>query len=208
MLQSLSVSGPTVALAFCPAEYGLILGAAGGAGRDIWFYSRNRGELTETLAAHDGVDGLVAFSWAPAASPATLAAGPAARSASKAKRRLVSAARSSVRIWRWEETWAMSEELAIAGASGASGAVRDVAWRPNLGIPSSSVALCFEDGLIQIWTQDMEGQPWTPQVSWRAVSAMRLAWSKAGCMLAVSHGDRCQLFKEGLVSQWTEVCNE
>eukprot|EP00438_Fugacium_kawagutii_P032863 Skav216122 [mRNA] locus=scaffold1946:236820:237116:+ [translate_table: standard] len=98
----------------------------------------------------------------------------------------------------------MREELAIGGA------VKDVAWRPNLGIPSSSVALCFEDGLIQIWTQDMEGQPWTPQVSWTvsAVSGTRLTWSKAGCMLAVSHSDRYQLFKEGLVSQWTEVCNE
>ena len=150
MLYSHTVSGPTVALAFCPAEYGVILAAAGGEGRDIWFFRKDRGEVTETLAAHES--GLVAFCWAPAASPATLAAGPAARSASKAPRRLVSAAAHSIRIWRCEETggstgstestWSMREEL--RGRGSATGpAVRDVQWRPNMGIPSSSVAACF-----------------------------------------------------------------
>ena len=216
MLYSHTVSGPTVALAFCPAEYGVILAAAGGEGRDIWFFRKDRGEVTETLAAHES--GLVAFCWAPAASPATLAAGPAARSASKAPRRFVSAAAHSIRIWRCEETggstgstestWSMREEL--RGRGSATGpAVRDVQWRPNMGIPSSSVAACFEDGLVQIWTQDMEGQSWNAQVSWSVNDeAWRLAWSKAGCMLAVSYGmGSCQLFKEGLVGQWTEVCD-
>ena len=87
--------------------------------------------------------------------------------------------------------------------------MRDVQWRPNMGIPSSSVAACFEDGLVQIRTQDMEGQSWNAQVSWSVNDeAWRLAWSKAGCMLAVSYGmGSCQLFKEGLVGQWTEVCD-
>lgn len=208
MLHSLTVTGPTAAIAFCPAEYGLILAAAGSEGRDIWFFTGKDGGrdcrgITETLAAAPG--GLVALSWAPAASPSTLAAGPAAKSASKAPRRLVSAAARSVRIWRHEETWSMREEL----IQGPGPAVRDVAWRPNLGIPSSSVAMCFEDGLVQIWSQDMEGQAWNMQVSWSVNDeAWRLAWSKAGCMLAVSYGmNSCQLFKEGLVSEWKEVCN-
>ena len=208
MLHSLTVTGPTAAIAFCPAEYGLILAAAGSEGRDIWFFTGKDGGrdcrgITETLAAAPG--GLVALSWAPAASPSTLAAGPAAKSASKAPRRLVSAAARSVRIWRHEETWSMREEL----IQGPGPAVRDVAWRPNLGIPSSSVAMCFEDGLVQIWSQDMEGQAWNIQVSWSVNDeAWRLAWSKAGCMLAVSYGmNSCQLFKEGLVSEWKEVCN-
>ena len=100
----------------------------------------------------------------------------------------------------------MQQEL-LEGAGSSGPAVRDVAWRPNLGIPSSSVAACFEDGMVQIWSQEMEGQSWNVLASWSLNDeAWRLAWSKAGCLLAVSSGtDSCQLFKEGLVGQWNEV---
>ena len=217
-VHQLTVRGPTVAASFRPAEYGLMLAVAGSEGPDICFLTRKEvvaspvlpaGEqwLSKPMEAHRA--GLVGLCWAPAASPATLAAGPAAaRAAARAPLRLVSAASDrSVRIWRADEkseTWSLQRELV---ESGPGPAVRDVAWKPNLGIPSSSIAVCFEDGLVQMWWQDMEGQAWNLQASWSvAFEACRLAWSAAGSLLAVSGSQGSLLFKEATAGQWAEAC--
>ena len=195
-----------------------MLAVAGSESPDICFVTRKEvvasavlpaGEqwLSKPMEAHRA--GLVALCWAPAASPATLAAGPAAaRAAARAPLRLVSASSDrSVRIWRCDEkseAWSLQHELVEAGSGPA---VRAVAWKPNLGIPSSSIAVCFEDGLVQIWWQDMEGQPWNVQTSWSIGSeACRLSWSAAGSLLAVSGPERSLLFKESGAGQWAQAC--
>lgn len=136
-----------------------------------------------------------ALSWSPIASPATLAAGPAARSASKVVRRFVTAGESLV-IWQEEGGW-KKQELRV-------GVVKDVVWRPNMGIPTNQLALCCEQG-VEIWVQHMEGQEWSLQSSLTLRDASKLAWSRAGALLAVSSADGCHIFKEGLVGQWKEV---
>mmetsp|Transcript_17249 Transcript_17249/g.44364 ORF Transcript_17249/g.44364 Transcript_17249/m.44364 type:complete len:109 (+) Transcript_17249:1-327(+) len=89
------------------------------------------------------------------------------------------------------------------------GNIRDVAWRPNVGVPCSVLASCTEDGGVAKWTQDMEGQPWRLHSDWKVQGdARRLAWSKAGTLLSVSVGDSGSLlYKEGQGGQWHEVCS-
>lgn len=216
-VHQLTVRGSVVAASFRPAEYGLMLAVAGSESPEIVFLTRKEvvaspvlpaGEqwLSKVLEAHTA--GLVGFCWAPAASPATLAAGPAAaRAAARAPLRLVSASSDSVKIWRGDEksdAWSLQHELVERGSGPA---VRDVAWRPNLGIPSSSIAVCFEDGLLQIWWQDMDGQPWNVSTSWNVgEEAFRLAWSTAGSLLAVTGSEQSHLFKEAGAGQWANAC--
>ena len=150
----LTVRGSVVAASFRPAEYGLMLAVAGSESPDICFLTRKEvsasavlpaGEqwLSKPMEAHSA--GLVGFCWAPAASPATLAAGPAAaRAAARAPLRLVSASSDrSVRIWRGDEksdTWSLQHELVERGPGPP---VRDVAWRPGPAEPIAFAGLLF-----------------------------------------------------------------
>jgi protein transport protein SEC13 len=95
--------------------------------------------------------------------------------------------------------------------------VRDVAWAPSIGLPSSTIASCsqvgllanFQDGAVLIWTQERPGAAWTykllgdkksPQIVWR------VSWSVTGNILAVSGGDnKVTLWKESLDGKWKAI---
>eukprot|EP00927_Polykrikos_kofoidii_P072785 TRINITY_DN68881_c0_g1_i1.p1 TRINITY_DN68881_c0_g1~~TRINITY_DN68881_c0_g1_i1.p1 ORF type:complete len:346 (-),score=58.75 TRINITY_DN68881_c0_g1_i1:99-1136(-) len=168
-------------------------------------------QQVSAFPAHPG--GVTALSWMPSSSPVTLATGPAVARANAVvqRRRLAtSGADGVVRIWRSElktpAAWTQEEELLD---NGASGAVQDVAWRPNMGIPASLVASCTDDGSVAIWVQDSEGQPWRLQTSWRVNgAARRLAWTRSGMILAVSVGDDgTYMYQERENGQWAEAAN-
>mmetsp|Transcript_68781 Transcript_68781/g.110855 ORF Transcript_68781/g.110855 Transcript_68781/m.110855 type:complete len:322 (-) Transcript_68781:41-1006(-) len=217
-IHQLFVKGPVTGLAFCPPEYGLLLAVGGESGGEVCILTRREvtaspvlpaGEVwqAKTLLAHDG--GIVDLSFAPAASPATLAAGPAAvRAAVRGPFRLATAGTDGrLRVWRCDEktaSWTLQQDL-LDPTSGSR--LRCVAWRPNIGLPSSTIAVGSEDGSVQVWVQDMEGQPWNCQASWKVDGdTRRLSWSKAGVLLAVSAGDAgSMLFKEGPVGSWSQV---
>jgi WD40 repeat protein len=38
--------------------------------------------------------------------------------------------------------------------------VRDVAWCPNLGLTSTTIASCGQDGRVILWTKDNSSNPW------------------------------------------------
>lgn len=80
--------------------------------------------------------------------------------------------------------------------------VRDVAWAPNIGLPTSYIASCSQDRTVLIHTRASPSAAWQttsllpdgetfPEVVWR------VSWSLAGNVLAVSGGD-------GKVSLWKE----
>lgn len=213
------VTGSVSVVAFCPPEYGLVLAVGGLDDLGVLTIVNRReilaspvqpaGEqwLQKAFPAHDG--GVVGLSWAPSTSAATLATGPAVnRAATHATRRLVTAgANGSISVWHADakmDAWSKQHELSDERHPGT---VRDVAWRPNVGIPSSLVASCTEDGLVATWTQEMEGQAWQLHRHWHVEGdARRLTWSRAGNLLAVSVGESgCSLFKEGPGAQWELV---
>mmetsp|Transcript_9466 Transcript_9466/g.25666 ORF Transcript_9466/g.25666 Transcript_9466/m.25666 type:complete len:350 (-) Transcript_9466:21-1070(-) len=208
----LELQGPSMGLAFSPWEYGLQLVAASCDGSvTVLSYCEGLEQeerwRVEAFRAHEG--GVFAVCWAPATSPAVLnSAEPAGRSTVLGPRRLVTGgADSQVRIWRHDEltdAW-VDQHHFPTGEHGDW--VRDVAWRPNVGIPANTIASCAEDGTVVIWTQAMVGQPWGRQAKWPlGASAWQLSWSATGSILAVADSNnQVALYKEAQDGSWEEV---
>ena len=96
-----------------------------------------------------------------------------------------------------EREWAVEDTLSTH-----TDWVRDVAWAPNIGLPTSYIASCSQDRTVLIHTRPSPTAAWQttsllpegetfPEVVWR------VSWSLAGNVLAVSGGD-------GKVSLWKE----
>lgn len=205
------------ALAFSPHDYGLVLAVAGKSG-DVTMITRRvvtaspmlpAGEQwpQKEFQAHPG--GVIGLCWAPSTSPAMLVTGPAAaRAAPFGPRRLVTCGSDGVaRTWRYDEkgdSWFAGQELADQKQMGN---VRDVAWRPNCGLPTSIIALCTDQGMVATWVQEVDGQAWQLQSVWRVEGdARRLFWSRLGTLLGVAVGDSGSLlFKEGMPGDWSQV---
>ena len=189
-------TGSVNSIAWCPWEYGLAFATASADGSVAvtTFKGGNSWERKVIHRAH--LYGANAVSWAPATSPATLASGPAVDSAQLAAKRIVSGGcDDKVKIWREGDD---GEWIEVHEASGHSDWVRDVAWRPNVGIPSNTIASCSEDKTVLIWTQDMDGKPWKVGFTLNmGAPVWRLSWSLTGSLLAVACADNSvSLFKE------------
>jgi len=198
-------------VSFCPPEYGLAVAIAGGddLGVVTVLVLREKSGVggpsgdqwqVRTFTAHEG--GVAALSWGPSASAATLATGPAvSRAAINAPCRVATCgADGAVCVWSTDAKLEAFKKQESLTADGFRGIPRDVAWRPNVGLPSSLIAACTDQGSVAIWVQDMDGQPWRLRACWQVEGdARKLAWSKAGALLAVSIGDEgSALYREGL----------
>lgn len=210
ILHQLDLRGNVPSISFAPSEYGVILAAASGAG-EVHIITRREvgGEQWQSkqFFAHSG--GVVALSWAPSTSPAILATGPAVQKAATcAPRRIATAgADGIVRIWLHSGNGDSWNEVCQLSSPQLLGQLRDVAWRPNVGTPSSSIAICTEGGCVGTWSQDVEGKDWQLQACWKVeADARRVTWSKAGLLLGVSIGDTdTSVFREERRGCWISV---
>lgn len=217
LVHQLNVTRAANDVGFCAPEYGLALAVAGGDDLGVVTVLQRREQAggggdqwqARTFTAHEG--GVAALSWGPSASAATLATGPAVqRAAATAPCRLATCgADGAVSVWTTDaklDSWRKQEDLV---AEGFRGMPRDVAFKPNVGLPSSLLAACTDQGDVAIWVQDMDGQPWRLRACWSVDGdARRLAWSRAGAVLAVSIGDEgSALYQEGLGGAWDLVCD-
>jgi len=192
---------------FCPWEYGLVLAAASSDGTvSILSYGPSGAWSRKAIKAHQ--NGANAVSWAPSTSPAIMASGPAVHGAVLAPRRIVTGGcDNQVKIWQYCENtdeWIEQQHFQNAHTQW----VRDVAWRPNVGIPSNTIASCSEDQSVIIWTQEMEGQQWKQQGQPLQLTSpvWRVSWSITGSILAASSGDNMvTLYKETLNGGWEVV---
>lgn len=217
-VHDLNVTRPSNVVAFGPTEYGLLLAVAGGDDLGVVTMVTRRetpggGEQWQVTSfpAHEG--GVVGLSWAPSNSASILASGPSVnRAATLAPRRFVTGGvDGTVCIWKGEEktdNWV--EECTLSDEVMQNDAIRDVAWRPNVGIPSSMIASCTQGGVVVIWVQDILGMPWRLHCHWKVDGdARRLAWSKAGMFLAVSVGEAGRsLYQETKEGPWQLVSCE
>lgn len=86
--------------------------------------------------------------------------------------------------------------------------VRDVAWAPSVGLPTSYIASCSQDRRVIIWSTTPEsGGKWTSRVLHTFDDVVwHVSWSVMGNILAVSGGDnKVSLWKEALNGEWTTI---
>jgi protein transport protein SEC13 len=187
-------------ISWAPHEYGLILACASADGTiSIQTYKDNNTWEAERFPAHK--IGVNAVSWAPAVAPASLISSASPKT--PAQRRIVSGGCDKlVTIWSFNEAdnkWEAQHQL-----SEHSDWVRDVAWAPNIGLPTSTIASCSQDGTVIIWTQEDPNSAWVPKVLSKFSDVVwRVSWSVTGNILAVTGGDnKVTMWKEGLDGEW------
>lgn len=214
----INVTGAANVVAFCPPEHGLMLAVAGGDDLGVLTMLSRRDApgggqgqqaawQVRSFPAHPG--GVAALTWAPSKSAATMATGPAVgRAANFAPCRLASCGMDgAVSIWHCDpkaaEGWRKQAELA---AEAFCGLPRDVAWRPNVGLPCNQVAACTDQGHVAVWMQDLDGQPWRLQSCWKVPGdARRLAWSRSGVLLSVSVDESDVIVFREVAGEWQQV---
>eukprot|EP00126_Sphaerothecum_destruens_P002450 Sdes_comp15888_c0_seq2m5001 len=206
-------------ICWAPHEYGLLLACASSDGYVSVLSARGDGvwDQSKFPAHHVGCNSV---SWAPSIFPGALVQ-PGSRSSqnpvgsSLAPRRFVTGGSDNlVKIWKFEE--AQNTFLLEDTLEGHTDWVRDVAWAPNIGLPSSTIASCGQDGNVFVWSCDPIGNQdpqnrafsgWTKKLLSKYSDVVwRVSWSLTGNILAVSGGDgRVSLWKESLEGNWSCV---
>lgn len=191
-------------LCWAPHEFGLMLACGSSDGAVSVLSSSGDGtwEFKKINNAH--TIGCNAVSFAPAIPAGSLFDQPGSQPQPLIKRFVTGGCDNLVKIWRYsaeDDTWKEDHKLEAH-----SDWVRDVAWAPSVGLPSSILASCSQDRRVIIWTNDGTNNTWTYQnlhtfddVVWH------VSWSVTGNILAVSGGDnKVSLWKQTVDGQW--VC--
>lgn len=186
-------------ICWAPYEHGLILASAS-SDCTICVHTFKEGENQWESNSFDAHQiGVNSVSWAPYMPPSSIL-GPVD---SRPKKMLVSGGcDNTVKIWSFSEDSNQWQEK--KSFKDHTDWVRDVAWAPSIGLPSSTIATCSQDGKVIIYSstghEDWSSKelPKFPDVVWR------VSWSITGNILAVSGGDnRVTLWKEGPDAEWT-----
>eukprot|EP00037_Helgoeca_nana_P001500 m.27356 g.27356 ORF g.27356 m.27356 type:complete len:351 (+) comp11908_c0_seq1:107-1159(+) len=211
-------------VAWAPYSLGYPMLACASADGDISVlsYKDSKWSPDKIVSAHKG--GVNAVSWAPLLSVGPL--GQAAEDdAPRVAPRLISCGcDDELKIWNFREDevnggWRASQmPTPVLKDMRYSGWYRDVAWAPSIGLSSSTIACCTQNGEVLIWTQhssdseawscvelptrqaDLSAEPGPAEPVWR------VSWSLTGNLLAVSSGEsNVTLYKEQLDSQRSAV---
>jgi len=188
---------------WAPSEAGLILACGSSDGAISVLTSSGDNKFTSTTIPNAHTTGVNAVSWAPTQPSGTIL-DPSSKDWDTTEKRIVSGGGDNlVKIWKFNDmkgTWEKEKELA-----GHSNWVRDVAWAPDTGFTTSTIASCSHDGAVIIWQcKDLTSGEWEQKrmhtfddVVWH------LSWSIMGDILAVSGGDnKVTLWKESHKSAW------
>lgn len=208
------------AVAWAPHALGYPMLACASADGDVSVlsYKEKKWSPDKITAAHKS--GVNAVSWAP-----LLSVNPFAQSGDTDKdnttpRLITCGCDDELKVWAFREDeanggWRASPmpDLVLKDPR-CTGWYRDVAWAPSIGLSTSTIACCSNDGKVLIWTQkrnadagswscvelprplpDPSVEPGPPEPVWR------VSWSITGNILAVSSGEsNVTLYKEALDS--------
>ncbi|XP_041317842.1 protein SEC13 homolog [Pyrgilauda ruficollis] len=186
---------------WAPHDYGLILacGSSDGAISLLSYTGDGQWEVKKISNAH--TIGCNAVSWAPAVVPGSLIEQPSGQKPNYIKRFASGGCDNLVKIWKEEEgQWKEEQKLEAH-----SDWVRDVAWAPSIGLPTSTIASCSQDGRVFIWTcDDASGNSWSPKLLHKFNDVVwHVSWSITANILAVSGGDnKVTLWKESVDGLW------
>uniref|UniRef100_A0A8C9CUS5 Protein SEC13 homolog n=2 Tax=Panthera TaxID=9688 RepID=A0A8C9CUS5_PANLE len=189
---------------WAPHDYGLILacGSSDGAISLLTYTGEGQWEVKKINNAH--TIGCNAVSWAPAVVPGSLIDQPSGQKPNYIKKFASGGCDNLIKLWKEEEDGQWKEEQKLEAHSDW---VRDVAWAPSIGLPTSTIASCSQDGRVFIWTcDDVSSNTWSPKLLHKFNDVVwHVSWSITANILAVSGGDnKVTLWKESVDGQW--VC--
>ncbi|KAE8612117.1 hypothetical protein XENTR_v10012730 [Xenopus tropicalis] len=186
---------------WAPHDLGLVLacGSSDGAISILTYTGDGPWEVKKISNAH--TIGCNAVSWAPSVVPGSLVDQPSSQKPNYIKRFVSGGCDNLVKIWREEDgQWKEDQKLEAH-----SDWVRDVAWAPSIGLPTSTIASCSQDGRVYIWTSDDAATNcWNPKLLHKFNDVVwHVSWSITANILAVSGGDnKVTLWKESVDGQW------
>eukprot|EP01091_Cochliopodium_minus_P010286 TRINITY_DN2688_c0_g2_i2.p1 TRINITY_DN2688_c0_g2~~TRINITY_DN2688_c0_g2_i2.p1 ORF type:complete len:308 (+),score=86.38 TRINITY_DN2688_c0_g2_i2:30-953(+) len=184
---------------WAPRENGLVLACGSSDGRVsvIHFNGNNpalRANETVVFTAHK--PGVNSISWSPSVSLLGSTQSPQGR--------LVTGGCDNVaRIWTEVNTKEWKESSSLEHHSDW---VRDVAWAPNIGLPTNTIATASQDKTVVVW-REKEKDKWEKIkiINFNNSVPWRVSWSITGSILAVSTDEnKVHLYKESLEG-WDEV---
>ncbi|EQB76972.1 protein SEC13-like protein [Camelus ferus] len=180
---------------WAPHDYGLILacGSSDGAISLLTYTGLGQWEVKKINNAH--TIGCNAVSWAPAVVPGSLIDQPSGQKPNYIKKFASGGCDNLIKLWKEEEDGQWKEEQKLEAHSDW---VRDVAWAPSIGLPTSTIASCSQDGRVFIWTcDDASGNTWSPKLLHKFNDVVwHVSWSITANILAVSGGDN-KVYAEG-----------
>lgn len=86
--------------------------------------------------------------------------------------------------------------------------IRDVAWAPSIGLPTSLIASASQDGTVRIWTRGGPSKGWESyRIEVGSDPVWRVSWSLSGNILAITSGDsKVSLYKQSLEkTSWISI---
>ncbi|XP_074169094.1 protein SEC13 homolog isoform X3 [Rhinolophus sinicus] len=173
---------------WAPHDYGLILacGSSDGAISLLTYTGEGQWEVKKINNAH--TIGCNAVSWAPAVVPGSLIDQPSGQKPNYIKKFASGGCDNLIKLWKEEEDGQWKEEQKLEAHSDW---VRDVAWAPSIGLPTSTIASCSQDGRVFIWTcDDASSNTWSPKLLHKFNDVVwHVSWSITANILAVSGGD-------------------
>lgn len=189
---------------WAPHDFGLMLacGSSDGAISLLTYTGDGPWDVKKISNAH--TIGCNAVSWAPSVVPGSLVDQPSGQRPNYIKKFVSGGCDNLVKIWREEDgQWKEDQKLEAH-----SDWVRDVAWAPSIGLPTSTIASCSQDGRVYIWTcDDPTSNSWTPKLLHKFNDVVwHVSWSITANILAVSGGDnKVTLWKESVDGQWALI---
>lgn len=194
--------GSVNAVAWAPHAIGYPMLACASSDGDISILSYKDLRWTSEHIRSAHKNGVMSISWAP-----MLTVGALGQSGEvQTHPRLVSCGCDNlVKIWTMrDDNWSANPELLQSHGDW----VRDVAWAPSIGLSSSMIASCSQDGEVVIWSQDPEvSDKWVAnQLHKFPDTVWRVSWSVTGNILAVTTSENTvTLWKESLGGEWKIV---
>lgn len=156
-------------------------------------------------------EGALALSWAPTLLPGPLGKEVLPDPSKPASRfRLVSGGQDGkVQLWELKDDWELDFKDTFDKCHAGS-IVRDVAWAPSIGLSTSMIATCAQDGKVFVHSEvpgaagaEWKHAPLANPDQEEDTPAWSVSWSQTGGMLAVSSADnKVTIWKQALTGKW------
>jgi len=111
-------------------------------------------------------------------------------------------------IWELTDEWTLGPPKTTF-ENHAGSLVRGVAWAPSIGLTTSMIATCGQDGKVFIHSES-QGAEWeTIQLNPDAkedIPVWSVSWSQTGGMLACSNAEnKVSIWKQALTGKWEMI---